>query len=280
MAAEAAAAQQRRRPDRAGGDDDQRGRDRTSRPRAARADRRWRDRSRSGPRLTRSPQTIRAPASQAWGRALRWTPPLALLGQPIAHWQAPRQPGALRRSGALCQSRAAAPSSASSPFRPSTSIGAGATPIVASTSATRGPSSSGLASAARAARARSLPPRWAGRKQVPELITVVPPTARPSGSAIGGLPGHRRAPVAVDAGEAVERVGVADPLHVPALALLDDHGVEPGRARARAAKAPPAPEPITIASQLLSRPLAAGQVHRLVGARGSWREPTAAISAA
>ena len=27
-----------------------------------------------------------------------------------------------------------------------------------------------------------------GRKQVPELITVVPPTARPSGSAIGGLP--------------------------------------------------------------------------------------------
>ncbi len=35
------------------------------------------------------------------GSALRWTPPLALLGQPIAHWQAPRQPGALRRSGAL-----------------------------------------------------------------------------------------------------------------------------------------------------------------------------------
>ncbi len=50
-------------------------------------------------RSTRAPVTIRAPASQACGRAFRWTPDLALLGQPIAHWQAPRQPGALRTSG-------------------------------------------------------------------------------------------------------------------------------------------------------------------------------------
>src|SRR6185295_7596675 len=122
------------------------------------------------------------------GSALRWTPPLALLGQPIAHWQAPRQPVALRRSGALGQSSAAAPSSASSPLRPSTSIDAWATPIVASASATRGPSSSGLARARPCRSCQAVATAGGGAKQVPELITVVPPTARPSGSAIGGLP--------------------------------------------------------------------------------------------
>ncbi len=39
---------------------------------------------------------------------------------------------------------------------------------------------------------------------------------------------HRRTAVAVDAGEAVERVRAADPVRGPALALLDDHGVESG----------------------------------------------------
>ena len=121
MPPEAAAAQQRRGRDRAGGDDDQRRRDphlaavrllARPRPRPARP--------RPAPCVTCSPETIRAPASQACGSAFRWTPLLALLGQPIAHWQAPRQPGALRRSGAFFQSRAAAPSSESSPLRPST----------------------------------------------------------------------------------------------------------------------------------------------------------------
>ncbi len=56
----------------------------------------------------------------------------------------------------------------------------------------------------------------------------------------------------------------------------------PARASSRAAKAPPAPEPITTASQLLawgsSEP---GQMFIAWSGRdGSWREPTAAISAA
>ena len=139
-------------------------------------------------RFTCRPETILAPASQACGSAFRWTPPLALLGQPIAHWQAPRQPGALRRSGAPAQPRAAAPCRANLPLRPSTSSGAGATPIVSSTSASRASSDSGSASARPSRSNHDVATGRGGRKQVPELITVVPPTARPIGSAIGGLP--------------------------------------------------------------------------------------------
>ena len=169
--------------------------------------RRLRGRPRSAPALRAGRRRSARPASQACGRALRWTPPLALLGQPIAHWQAPRQPGALRRRGALCQSSAAAPSSASSPLRPSTSIGAGATPIVASTSAIRGPSSS------RSARAKPC-------SLCQEVATAVGRPEAGAGVDHGGAADgaaerqrdrrvaqrHRRAAVAVDAGEAVERV--------------------------------------------------------------------------
>ena len=137
----------------------------------------------------------------------------------------------------------------------------------------------------RAPRARRSATAVGGRKQVPELITVVPPTARPSGSAIGGLPErHRRAAVAVDrrrSGRAGASRGCAPTVQRSPSSTITVSS--PARASARAAKAPPAPEPTTIASQLDAvrplrrrlRPPSAGPGARARGASRPRRSPPA-----
>ena len=86
------------------------------------------------------------------------------------------------------------------------------------------------------------------RKHVPELISVVPPTALPSGSRIGGRPtvatwpASRYSRVVISRGRAVnESVSSQRPSSSSATRI-------PPSASSLAATAPPAPAPITQAS--------------------------------
>ena len=270
MAAEPAAAQQRRGRDRARGDDHQRRRD--PHLAAVGAPRRDADGRPASPRtcFTCSPETIRAPASQAWGRAFRWTPPLALLG---SRSRTGRTPGSRGRCDAGGRSASPAPrlprarvprcgrAPPSAPGRRRSSLRR-RRPRAEQLEIGEGEPGSSCQRGHRAG----------GRKQVPELITVVPPTARPSGSAIGGCRTPSSCRRRGRCGEAVERVGAADRSAVQRSPSSTITVSSPARASFRAAKAPPAPEPITMASQLAGRrPLGGGDEVEQAGRAGRAR---------
>jgi hypothetical protein len=81
-----------------------------------------------------------------------------------------------------------APRLTTSALRPARWGGTWLTLMMRSTRRKYGSSSSGVSSS-RPKRSRHISSTDAGvRKQVPELIVVVPPTPRPSGRTIGGLP--------------------------------------------------------------------------------------------
>lgn len=113
-------------------------------------------------------------------------PRLASISQPKGQVAHCAQEPALREIGPPLAPSAAAPSIASCPLRPIVSV---------STGVTRRNRSASANSASRS-RAQSTPSRSrqasrtasGARKQVPELITVVPPTALPTGTGIEGLP--------------------------------------------------------------------------------------------
>ena len=111
---------------------------------------------------------------------------LASIWQPsgqVLHWT---QRPALRLIGPPLAPSAAAPSAQSWPFRPSVSRSSGVTASVSSAAAYSG-SRSPAHSMPSASRHSSITSAGA-RKQVPELITVVPPTVRPTGMGMAGLP--------------------------------------------------------------------------------------------
>ena len=92
------------------------------------------------------------------------------------------------------------------------------------------------------------------RKQVPELITVVPPTALATGTGIGGRPSAMVRPaVAVEARRA-PRAGRSGSVAVVVAAGLEHDHVEAGLGQRRAATAPPAPEPTITHVALLALP--------------------------
>ena len=91
------------------------------------------------------------------------------------------------------------------------------------------------------------------RKQVPELTSVVPPTARPSGSRIGGRPSvacwaaSRYSRGSMSRGRAVNSAAVWWPPSSSSTTRM------PASASSLATTAPPAPEPITHASACTTR---------------------------
>jgi hypothetical protein len=111
---------------------------------------------------------------------------LASIAQPVGQeWQQVTS-RALRASPWLEAPMASAPMRHSSALRPTAPLTTGVTCSARST-ASNSPSSSEAQPSPCSSRQRARTSSGA-RKQVPELITVVPPTQRPTGSGIAGRP--------------------------------------------------------------------------------------------
>jgi hypothetical protein len=173
---------------------------------------------------------------------------LASSGQPKTHTPWPWQPRTLRRIGPPRYPRASAPRRNTAPFAPSTSSRTGATPSTASTSSNRGAMSSGpIAGIPSADQDRST--SSGVRKQVPELTTVVPPSALPIGSAITGRPIVDVRPPSRYSLPSRSSSGVrAKSSRLTAPPSSSTRTRSPARASVSAATAPPAPLPTTATS--------------------------------
>ncbi len=108
-------------------------------------------------------------------------------GQPNAHTPEPMHPFALRRRYPCDHPSRSAPRRATAAFSPTSSGATSATESRCSTRSKQGRRESSSSSSPNSVRQRSST-RDGVRKQVPELINVVPPRPLPSGSPIGGLP--------------------------------------------------------------------------------------------
>ncbi|MGC4114635.1 MAG: hypothetical protein QM765_08500 [Myxococcales bacterium] len=128
-----------------------------------------------------------APAFSAAGRSEISAERLAPVGQPKQQVPWPSQSGALRGSGPCAMPSASAPRAMIRAGSPRAGCLASWTSSQASTVLNQGSSSWGLIGAP-CRRAQSARAQGGARRQVPELMTVVPPTASAVGSRMLTLP--------------------------------------------------------------------------------------------
>ena len=202
---------------------------------------------------TRAPVKSTAPASHARGTNVTPVCCFAPAGQPNAHTPEPTQPRALRRRKPPENPSASTPRRTIAAFSPANSAGTSATPIVSSTSSKTGVSSSSVNSVSPSCVRHRCRTCAGVRKQVPLLMSVVPPTPLPVGSMIGGSPivalwppsRYKRA--AISRGRAVN---VSASCQAPSSSIATRR---PADASSAAAGAPPAPVPTTHASTVTIR---------------------------
>lgn len=139
-------------------------------------------------RVARVAVYVVAPAAQARGIHVRPVCCLAPVGQPNAQTPEPTQPRTARKRWSPEYPSASVPRRTIRAFSPAIAAGTWATLISRSTRRKNGSSAWGV-HPCRPCSVRHRASTWSGvRKHVAMFTRVVPPTARPSGSTMGGVP--------------------------------------------------------------------------------------------
>ena len=191
-----------------------------------------------------TPVYVVAPAACAFGMYVTPTCCFALVGHPNAQTPLPAQPRTLRSTKPPDHPSASAPRRATCALGPASS---GGTRTTLSSRSTRSKCGARSRSSPNSSRQRAST-RSGVRKHVPEFTSVVPPTAFPSGSRIGGRPivacwaASRYSRGSMSRGRAVNS---AASCATPSSTITTR---APASASSLATTAPPAPDPITATS--------------------------------